>query len=74
VPPGKSVIADAYPPILRRRWPGEGRTADENDAHRVARWLRETCERGVLEHYLRPPLMDEERAAAELEGWILGIA
>jgi hypothetical protein len=39
----------------------------------VARWLAETDERGFLEQYFDPPLTDEERRIADLEGWILGI-
>ena len=73
VPEGKSVIAEVYPSVLRNRYDREGRTVDEQDAYSVARWLRETCERGVLERYLHPPLTDEEREVAELEGWILGV-
>lgn len=73
VPEGRSVIAEMYPSILRNRYPREDRTVDEHDAYSVARWLKETCERDILERYLHPPLTDEERRVAELEGWILGI-
>ena len=44
------------------------------DACAIARWLKETDERGFLDGYFHPPLTDEERQVAELEGWILGIA
>lgn len=74
VPEGKSVIAEVYPSILRKRYPREKRTTDEQDAYCIARWLKETCERRFLERYLDPPLTDEERRIAGLEGWILGIA
>jgi len=30
-------------------------------------------ERGFLERYFDPPLTDEERKMADLEGWILAI-
>ena len=70
---GKSVIAEVYPSIFRNRYDREGRTPDEHDAYSVARWLKETCERGFLGRYLAPPLTEEERQAACLEGWILGI-
>lgn len=73
VPDGKSVIAEVYPSILRNRYGRDDRTVDEQDAYAVARWLRETCERGVLGRYLHPPLTEEEREVAGLEGWILGI-
>jgi len=74
IPDDRSVIAEVYPSIFRNRYPREGRLPDEHDAYAVARWLRETCERGSLERYLDPPLTADERQTADLEGWILGIA
>ena len=74
IPAGKSAIVEVYPSIFKRRYPRNDRTADEQDAYATARWLRETCERGFLDHYLDPPLTGEERRTAEIEGWILGIA
>ena len=71
---GKSVIAEAYPSIFKSRYPREDRTADQQDAYAVSRWLKETNERGFLDRYFDPPLTDEERRVADLEGWILGIA
>ena len=73
VPRRKSVIAEIYPSIFRNRFPREGRTADQQDACCVARWLTETDERGFLERYFGPPLTERERRIADLEGWILGI-
>jgi hypothetical protein len=67
------VVAEVNPSIFRNRYEREGRTADEQDAHSVAKWLRETCERGLLVRYLEPPLTEGERTATELEGWMLGI-
>ena len=49
------MIAEVGPSILRNRYEREGRTVDEQDAYSVARWLRETCERGLLARYLDPP-------------------
>jgi len=74
IPAGKSAIVEVYPSIFRGRYDREDRSADQQDAYATARWLRETCERGFLHHYLDPPLTGEERRTAELEGWILGIA
>ncbi len=74
VPRAKSVIAEVYPSIFRGRYPREDRTVDEQDAYATARWLQETCERGFLERYFDPPLTENERRIAEIEGWILGIA
>lgn len=72
--PGKSVVAEVYPSIFRNRYPKEGRTGDEQDAYAVARWLADTDARGALAGYFAPPLTDLERATAEREGWILGVA
>jgi hypothetical protein len=74
VPEGKAVIAEVYPSIFRNRYARERRSADEHDAYAVARWLSECAARGVLGRYLDPPLTVHERAAAEREGWILGVA
>jgi hypothetical protein len=73
VPKGKSVIAEIYPSIFRKRYPKDDRTADQQDAYCVARWLTESDEAGFLQRYFAPPLTDDERKVADLEGWILGI-
>ena len=70
---GASVIAEAYPSIFKRRYPKDRRTADQQDAYSIARWLEETVRRDILDHYLQPPLTLPERQIAALEGWILGI-
>ena len=72
-PACKSVIAEAYPALYKRRFPREDRTPDEHDAWSIAAWLREADRRGTLEQYLHPPLTLSERKQAELEGWILGV-
>ena len=72
VPEGKSVIAEAYPTLYKRRYSREERTSDEHDAWSVAAWLQESDRRGILDQYLTPPLTLPERKQAELEGWILG--
>lgn len=72
--PGKSVIAEVYPSIFRNRYGREKRTVDEHDAYSVARWLAESAARGLLDRYFDPPLTPHERAVANREGWILGIA
>ena len=61
VPDGKSVIAEIYPSIFKNRYPREDRTADQQDAYCVARWLTEMDERGFLARYFQPSLTDEER-------------
>lgn len=71
--PDKAVIAEVYPSIFRKRYPAEGRSGDEQDAYAVARWLAEMDGRGALGRYFEPPLSEEERQVAALEGWILGV-
>lgn len=73
IPAGRSVIAEVYPSVFRNRYRRDDRTSDEQDAYSTARWLKETCENGFLARYLSPPLTDQERRVAELEGWILGV-
>ena len=73
VPPNRSVVAEVFPSIFRRRYPRRYRTADEHDAMCVAWWLKDMDARGHLWTYFNPPLTDEERGIARLEGWILGI-
>lgn len=71
--PGKAVIAEVYPSIFRKRFPTQERTADEQDAFAVARWMAEMDARGALQRYFEPPLTDIELATAAREGWILGV-
>lgn len=73
VPEDKSVIAEAYPSIFKNRYHREDRSADQQDAYAVARWLTEADDRGILDRYFDPPLTDEDRRIADLEGWIMGI-
>jgi hypothetical protein len=71
--PGKPVIAEVYPSIFRKRYAGDGRSADEHDAYAVARWMADMAARGALAQHFDPPLTAAERAVADLEGWILGV-
>ena len=73
VPEGYSVIAEVYPSLYRRRFPRNGRSADQHDAWSVAAWLQESDRRGALGHYFAPPLTLPERRQGLLEGWILGV-
>lgn len=73
VPEGKSVIAEAYPALYKRRFPREDRSSDEHDAWSIAAWLQEADRRGTLDRYFEPPLTLPEQKQAELEGWILGV-
>lgn len=72
---GKSVVAEVYPSILRRRYPRENRTMDQQDAYAVARWLKEVGWGRLLDDlYFGPPMTRREQKIADLEGWILGVA
>ena len=70
---GKSVIAEAYPALYKRRFPRDDRSPDEHDAWSIAAWLQETDRRDTLEQYLEPSLTLPERKCVELEGCILGV-
>lgn len=72
-PEDRSVIAEVYPSIFSKRYLREDRTVDQQDAYAIARWLFESDGRDILTKYFEPPLTDQERRVAELEGWILGI-
>lgn len=74
VPPHKSLLAEVFPSLVRNRYARQERTADQQDAYAIARWLQELDQRNAWERYLHPPLSPEERAQARLEGWILGIS
>jgi hypothetical protein len=73
VPKGLSVLAEAYPSILRRRYARIHKSIDQHDAMSIAMWLKEMDSRGVLHHYFNPPLSHRERRQGLLEGWILGV-
>ena len=73
VPANKSVIAEAYPALYKRRFAKAGRTSDEHDAWSIAAWLQETDRRGSLDQYFTPPLTPSEQKQAALEGWIIGV-
>jgi hypothetical protein len=54
VPKGKSVVAEVYASLFRRRYPKEGRSPDEHDAFCVSAWLTEMDRRGTLDYYFKP--------------------
>lgn len=73
-PPGDvSVIAEAYPTLVRRRYDRADRTPDAQDAFAVAQWLRDMDDRVALDRYWLPPLDETERSIAAREGWIFGV-
>ena len=72
---GVHVIAEVYPRLWRDRYPAEGETLDQHqqDAYTISRWLQETDLAGHLTQFFQPALTADERAVADLEGWILGV-
>lgn len=72
--PGCHVLAEIYPSRWSARWPREDRTPDQHDAYAVAAALAAADSSGALEAWLEPSLPPAERAAARVEGWILGVS
>ena len=50
------------------------RTGNQHDAFSIAAWLAMDDRYGSLATFLRPRLSAPERTAAQVEGWILGVA
>lgn len=73
IPAGRSAIAEVYPALWSRSFAREDRTADQHDAFSIASWLSHADRDNSLAASLRPDLTPNERAVAEIEGWILGV-
>jgi hypothetical protein len=73
IPAGRSAIAEVYPSLWRRGFAPEGRTGDQHDAFCIAAWLARADRGGTLTGFLKSGLSPAERAAAKVEGWILGV-
>jgi hypothetical protein len=73
IPAGHSVLAEVYPSLWMRRFPTEGRDADQQAAYVVAAWLHRMDVGGALERFFEPPVKRQERTLAQVEGWILGV-
>lgn len=73
VPPGKSAVVEVYPALWSHSFPRDGRDSHQQDAYATADWLRRSDQDGSLAPFLSPSLTEQERKAAELEGWILGV-
>ncbi len=71
--PDSSVIAEVYPALWSADFPHEGLTSDQHDAYAIAAWLQRADARGTLATALQPKLSEEEKSAAAVEGWILGV-
>jgi hypothetical protein len=66
-------LAEVYPSLWSRRFPREGRTADQHDAYAAASWLRQADTDGRLGRFLKPAMLPGEYHVARIEGWILGL-
>ena len=73
IPPGKSAIAEVYPALWSHAYPRADRTGDQHDAFSIAAWLSQADRNGTLSGFLHPDLAPQERAIAQVEGWILGV-
>src|SRR5262249_16923397 len=70
----RSVVAEVYPSIFRRRYPQSPTDSEhERDARNVCTWLRDVDQLGALPTYFQPALNSQHQHAAALEGWILGV-
>jgi hypothetical protein len=71
--PGVTVVAEAYPSMMRTSPCPDDLTGDQHDAYSIAAWLARADREGTLAAFLKPELTEAERAVAEIEGWILGV-
>ena len=74
IPAGHSAIAEVRPALWSRSFAREGRTGDQHDAYCIVAWLSRADRDGGLAALLIPDLTPPERAVAQVEGWILGVA
>jgi hypothetical protein len=74
IPARRSAVAEVYPSLWSRSFAREGRTGDQYDAYSAAAWMRRAALDGSLAAFLNPSLATPERAVAQVEGWILGVA
>lgn len=72
-PAGSSMIAEVYPALWSGDFLHEGLTGDQRDAYAIAAWLQSADAKGTLASALQPKLSEEEKSAAAVEGWILGV-
>ena len=73
IPDHTSAVVEVYPRMWNRNYPKGDRTDDQHDAWVVVEWLRTADADGRLRDALAGPSEPADRAAAELEGWILGV-
>ena len=71
---GQSAVAEVYPSLWSSSFPRKDRTGDQHDAYCIAAWLSSADQGNNLPGFLDPSLTSSERALAQVEGWILGVA
>lgn len=65
---------EVYPSLWSKRVPiPKDMTPDQRDAYAVAAWLQRADHEGFSETYFHPPLNEEEKKIARIEGWIFGV-
>ena len=74
IPTGRSVVTEVYPALWSRSFASADRTGDQHDAYSIAAWLSHADRDDSLAAFLKPDLTPSERAVAQVEGWILGVA
>ena len=74
ISPDKSAVVEVYPALWSHSFARDGRNSDQQDAYATTEWLRRNDLDDRLERFFNPSLTAHERKAAEIEGWILGIA
>lgn len=61
-------LVEWYPAIQN-----QGQRSHEQDAKACVEWARDVDEKGQMSKYLLPNLLDNDKAKAAVEGWILGV-
>jgi hypothetical protein len=69
---GQSAIVEVYPRLWSHVRAPSGLTSHQEDAFRVAEWLRVADQEGELAAAMVAPEDPDVRAAGDVEGWILG--
>jgi hypothetical protein len=80
IPAGRSAVTEVYPALWSRSFARADRTGDRGTRRRreigPLRYFEVHASNptGRLASFLKPGLMPPERAVAQVEGWILGVA
>jgi hypothetical protein len=72
--PNAQRWVEVYPSLWSGKFVREERNGDQHDAYSAAAWMHRADLDGSLAAFLNPSLATLERAVAQVEGWILGVA